>query len=328
MNRTVCVTEKEYYKAEIVFKQSAEFEFVPVPLDETLLADAIHKHGAAAAVLGVDPYKNSLYSSLPRGGIIARFGVGHDGIDKTAATNKGLIVTNTPDVLTDSVAEHAILLMGSLARNISRHNSEIHSNLWQPAMGIELAGKKLLVIGCGKIGSKVAKIASFGFGMQVIGYDIGLLDHAKMKCRGFAEFAPSLENVLGHADFISLHLPSLPQTHHFVDAAFLSKLKSSAFIINTARGPVVDEIALYNALKSGKLTGAALDVFENEPYLPVSGKDLRTLPNAVLTPHVGSSTLEACERMAMRVLDNLLAWSQKKYEKMDIVNPDVLKVFK
>jgi phosphoglycerate dehydrogenase-like enzyme len=276
--------------------------------------------------LGVESYVGPLYDVLPHGGVVARFGVGHDGIDKIKATQAGIFVTNTPGVLDDSVAEHAIWLMGSLARNICWHNSEMLKSKWQPRLGIELAGKTLLVIGCGKIGSKVAKIASFGFGMHVIGYDVVQLDHEKMESCGFSEISSSLESVLSQADFVSLHLPSLPQTRHFVQAEFLTAMKSTAYLINTARGPVVDEVALYNALKADKIAGAALDVFENEPYAAVaSDKDLRTLPNIVLTPHLGSSTTEACQRMAERVLFNLQACLEKRYNDMDIVNPDVLK---
>jgi phosphoglycerate dehydrogenase-like enzyme len=324
--KPVIITEKEFFKAESVFRSAHEFEFISTPPDENLISSAIREYHAVAAVLGVEQYDHDLYSALPHGGIIARFGVGHDGIDKQKSTQAGLFVTNTPGVLDDSVAEHAIWLMGALARNICRHNIEMQRSKWQPSLGIELAGKTLLVIGCGKIGSKVAKIASFGFGMYAIGYDVAQLDHEKMKYCGFSEIASSLENVLPKADFISLHLPSLPQTRHFIDAAFLSKMKPLTYLVNTARGPVVDEIVLYDILKAGKIAGAGLDVFENEPYVPVtSDKDLRTLPNVVLTPHVGSSTTEACQRMAKRVLFNLHACLEKRYNDMDIVNPDVLK---
>ena len=328
MKRTdIIITEKEYFKAERIFRSARQFEFISVPSDEPLVSSAIHKHNASAVVLGVEQYNQGLYSALPKGGIIARFGVGHDGIDKSKATERGVFVTNTPGVLDDSVAEHAIWLIGVLARNVCRHNSEMKNHKWQPALGMELAGKTLLIVGCGKIGSKVAKIASFGFGMHVIGYDVVQVDHEKIRSAGFSEIAASLDTAVARADFISLHLPSLSQTRHFIDAAFFAKMKPASYLVNTARGPVVDEVALYDALQADKISGAALDVFENEPYVPMApGKDLRTLPNIILTPHVGSSTVAACERMAKRVLDNLDAWSQKRYQCMDIVNPEVVKV--
>lgn len=301
MKKVVCITEKEFAKARNIFESAAEFKFVPVALEEDVLASAVKKENAFSVIIGVEPYKNELYKTLAQGSCIARFGVGHDGVDKTKATHAGLFVTNTPGALDDSVAEHAMWLMGTLARNICRHNAEMQKNKWQPGLGIELADKTLLIIGCDKIGSKVARIASFGFGMHVIGYDVVQLDHEKMKSSGFSEIIYSRDNAIAQADFISLHLPSLPQTRHFIDEVFLSKMKPSAYLVNTARGPVIDEIALYDALKTGIIAGAALDVFENEPYTAMTlNKDLRTIPNIILTPHVGSSTTEACQRMAKR----------------------------
>jgi lactate dehydrogenase-like 2-hydroxyacid dehydrogenase len=325
----VCVTLKEYQKAKSIFDSCKELKFIPADLQEHLLAETIKSHKASAAVLGVDQYKDELYTALPKGGIILRFGVGHDGVDKKRATEAGLFVTNTPGALDDSVAEHAILLMGSLARQIPQHYSNMRSSQWQPSLGYELRGKNLLVVGCGKIGSKVASIASFGFGMKVIGYDTQPLNHKEASRFGFAQLIESLDEGIKQADFISLHIPSIPATRKFVSLKFLQMMKSSAYIINTSRGPIVDENALYDIISSGKIAGAGIDVFENEPYVPINtSKDLRNLPNVVLTPHVGSSTIEACDRMAECVIKNLVAYFQKNREQMDIVNKEILKVKK
>ncbi len=328
MKPIICVTEKEYYKAEEVFKSSSDFDCIPVGLEEDAISKAVIDSKAFGVILGVESYCDKLYTALPKGGIIARFGIGHDGVDKQKATDAGLIATNTPGVLDDSVAEHAIFLMGSLARKIAGHDANMKSKQWQPSLGSELKGKSLLILGCGAIGRKTAKIASFGFGMNVIGYDVAQLDQDQLKKDyGFKEFVSDINKALARTDFISIHLPSIPATRHFVDLQFLSKIKPHCCIINTARGPVVDEISLYDALKNNKIKAAALDVFETEPYEPVDpDKDLRSLVNAILTPHIGSSTVEACQRMALSCLKNIKAAHQKKYEQLDILNKDVLKI--
>lgn len=329
MSSVVCITKKEYQKAKKIFDGCKDIKFVPVEWQENILADAIVSHKAFGAVIGVEPYKNELYAALPKNGIIARFGVGHDGVDKIKAAKAGLFVTNTPGALDDSVAEHAVLLMGSLARQISRMDSKMKSSEWQPSIGLELKGKTLFVVGCGQIGLKVASIASFGFGMKVVGYDVKPLDAAHANRFGFAQIIKTIDEGLKIADYVSLHIPSIPATKHFVSKQFLGKMKSTAYIINTARGPIVDEAALYDILSKGRIAGAGLDVFENEPYVPIdAAKDLRTLANVVLTPHVGSSTVEACDRMAHCVIKNLLSCTNKRWAEMDIVNKEILKDLK
>ena len=194
----------------------------------------------------------------------------------------------------------------------------------------DLKGKVLLIIGCGAIGGTVARIASLGFGMKVIGYDLAKLNPEQMKRDfGIDKLVDSLEDGLNEADFVSLHLPAIESTRHFVNTIFLSQMKKNAYLINTARGLVLDEAALYDVLKNGNIAGAALDVYETEPYEPVSpDKDLRNLDNIVLTPHISSSTAEACERMAQRCLLNIKAASERKYEQIDIINPEVFEKLK
>lgn len=330
MKPTIYVTQQEYNKAEDIFKSDNDINCVPVPLEEDKLSKAIADNKALGCIIGVDAYKDQLYKSIPKGGIIARFGVGHDGVDKAKATDNGIIVTNTPGVLDDSVAEHAIFLMGALSRNITRHDNDMKNNSWSPAIGSELKGKTLLVLGCGPIGCKTAKIASFGFGMTVIGCDIADLDAKQLKEEfGITKFTKNYDEVIGQADIISIHIPSLPVTKHTINEEFLFKMKSTAYIINTSRGPVVDESAIYNALNENKIAGAGLDVFEQEPYEPADPqKDLRTLDNVVLTPHVGSSTNEACDRMALSCLENVKAVINKDYDKLNILNPKVLDTLK
>jgi len=326
MKRVVCITEKEYFKAEGIFKSSCEFECMPVGLEEDAISKAVADNKAFGVILGVENYSDKLYTVLPKGGIIARFGVGHDGVDKQKATEASLIATNTPGVLDDSVAEHAIFLIGSLARQIAGHDANMKSKQWQPSLGFELKGRTLLVIGCGNIGCKVAKIASMGFGMNVVGYDVCKLDAEQLRQDwGMERIADDLNKELGATDFVSLHIPAIEATRHFVNSSFLSNMKRDAFLINTSRGSIVDENALYDSLVKENIAGAGLDVFESEPYKPVDpDKDIRSLDNVLLTPHVGSSTLQACQRMATSCLENVKAAYDKEYDKLDILNKEVL----
>lgn len=324
----VVVTEIEYRKGKNAFisAEKERLHFISVPNIEKVVSEAISKNKAKAVILGVENYFDPLYKALPKGGIIARFGVGHDGIDKDKATQAGILVTNTPNVLDDSVAEHTIWLMGCLLRRISELNEKMRLGKWEPRTGFELKGRRLAIIGCGAIGCRAAKIASFGFGMNVIGYDAADLDSKYLKkAYGISKFTKNYQEAVKEADIVSVHLASNPSTKHFFSAERLSQIRQGSFFINTSRGAIIDEDALYDCLANGHLAGAGLDVFEKEPYAPVSlDKDLRSLPNIVLTPHIGSSTQEACERMAERCIKNIKFGIENRYEDMDIVNPEVV----
>ncbi len=322
----ILVTETEYAKGRHVFEKASGLRCVPVGAAEDTLAAAVRRERAAAVVIGVEPYLgDTLYDALPRGGVIARFGVGHDGVDKQKATRRGLLVANTPGVLTASVAEHTIWLIGALVRHVSRGDAAVRAGEWRPLIGAELHGKTLAVIGCGAIGRQVAAIACHGFGMRVIGFDRPGLDLDEMQGWGISRLTDRWDDAVGEADVVSIHIAGTPETRRFVNAERIAKVRRGSFLVNTARGAVLDEAALYDALTSGRLAGAALDVFETEPYAPAAaGKDLRTLPNVVLTPHIGSSTFEACTRMAERSLANVRAGLAKRYDGMDVVNPEVV----
>ena len=320
------VVESVFAKGRSVFESSSDFEYVVSPPDEAALSARIRSAGARYAVVSTQRYTGELYETLPSGGVIARFGVGHDGIDKAAATRRGILVTNTPGVLEDSVAEHAVLMMGCLARRIADAGRRLRDGEWRPLVGSELSGKRLLVVGCGPIGCRTARIAARGFGMRVSGCDVVPLDAAALKTEfGIDELRSDLDTALGQADFVSLHVPATPATRHFVNRGLLSRMKRGAILVNTARGSVIDEAALYDALEGGLIAGAALDVFETEPYAPAApGKDLRTLDIVLMTPHMASGTAEACSRMAGRCLDNLIAARDGNRRAMDIVNREVL----
>jgi len=307
---TILVTELEFRKAEEVFREAKDVRCEPAPVDEAALADAVAAHGARAVIVGVAPYRGPLYKALGKknGAIIARFGVGHDSIDKPFARQHGIVVTNTPGVLDVSVAEHTLWLMGCLARKISQLETRMRAGRFAGEAGMELRGKTLGILGFGAIGRSVAAIAHFGFGMNVIACDQIPADRmaGAVAASGVERYTTDAEEPLRLSDFVSVHLPVVPATQRFVNATRLAWLKPGAMLVNTARGSVLDEEALYDALASGRLAGAALDVFDREPYVPVHpDKDLRKLENVVLTPHIGSNTREANCRMAESALGNV-----------------------
>ena len=261
--------------------------------------------GPAASSWEIVSTSGALYDAMPRGGLIARFGVGHDGIDKARATAAGLLCTNTPGVLDQSVAEHAMLLVAAAARRLTTALESMASGAWTSTAGRDLHGKRLAIIGCGGIGRAAARIAAVGYGMHVTGCarpdapPPAAIDHFE---RVTNEFAAAVRN----ADFVSLHMPARPDTLRFINRERLAQMNSQSWLINTARGAVVDEPALFEALSTGRIAGAALDVFVRELYVPAEGDgDFRSLPNVILTPHVGSNTIESNRRMAERALQNV-----------------------
>ena len=312
----ILVTATEYEKARDFFNGVPDFQCLPVPADEAGLSQAIRKENSKYVIVGVEKYNSELYDTLPRGGVIARFGVGHDGIDKATASAKGIFCTNTPGTLDDAVAECAIALMLDAARHIANCANAVRNGQWGTWKGIQLGGRTLAIIGGGHIGRKVAKIASAGLGMNVVCYDVAPVD-----CPYIEKCHTDFSAAVSQADVVSLHLPVLPSTIGFINQERLSCMKNGAMLVNTARGAVVDEAALYDALVNGKLSCAALDVFQNEPYTPVApGKDLRTLPNVLMTAHIASSTQEACLAMAASAVENIRSIRNGAPQKASLLN--------
>ena len=221
--------------------------------------------------------------------IIARVGVGLDNIDVDAAKAKGIRVINAVEGAMNAVAELVLGLMLSLAREIPRADREIRNGNWlkKELMGSELSGKYLGIVGLGNIGKRLAKLAR-GLNMNIIGFDV--MPIADDFARDVGLIKADIDTLLSSADYISFHVPLTETTHHLVNSKRISTMKKTAYIINTSRGEIIDEDALYNALKEGKIAGAALDVFEKEPAV---GNKLATLPNVVCTPHIGAQTKEA-----------------------------------
>ena len=254
--------------------------------------------------------------------VISNYAVGVDNIDVKAATKKKIAVTNTPGVLTQAVAEHTFALLMAIARRISEADKFTRSNKykgWKPnlLLGAELKGKTLGIIGMGRIGSVVSRIAKQGYEMNVV-YYTEHRDEAGEKETG-AQYVP-FDEVLKQSDFVSIHVPLTEKTRHLIGEPQFAMMKRTAYLINTSRGPVVDENALVKALQSKTIAGAALDVFEFEPKL---APGLNKLDNAVLTPHIASATIEARTAMAEMAVENLLAILEGR-KPLSIVNPEVL----
>ncbi len=220
--------------------------------------------------------------------VIGRAGVGLDNIDTEAASKKGITVLNTPESSTNAVAELIVGFMLSLARKIPLGDRGIKEGRWLKSemMGFELKGKTLGIVGLGRIGSRVGALAK-AFGMKILVYDIIHLPEQLLKT--LEAQLVDLDTLLSQSDFVTLHVPLTPETRHMINRERLVKMKKGAYLLNASRGEVVDEDALYSALKDGWLSGAALDVFEHEP--PTS--DLVKLPNVICTPHIGAQTVEA-----------------------------------
>jgi glyoxylate reductase len=240
-----------------------------------------------------------LIKASPRLRAIANYAVGYDNIDIAAAAARGIAVGNTPDVLTDATADLTFALLLAAARRLPEATASVQAGdwlTWDPArhLGHDVHGATLGIIGRGRIGQAVGRRAG-GFDMTVLytGHDGGGVGGIH------------INQLLAQSDFVSIHCPLTPATHHLIDAAALTRMRPSAILINTARGPIVDQAALVAALREGRIAGAALDVTDPEP--PPAGDPLLSAPNLIVAPHIGSATHTAREQMAALAVDNLLA---------------------
>jgi D-3-phosphoglycerate dehydrogenase len=232
--------------------------------------------------------------------VVGRAGVGVDNVDVDAATRRGVIVMNTPGGNTVSTAEHAFSLLVSIARNIPQAHASMKAGQWDRKSyeGVELHGKTIGILGMGRIGTEIARRA-IAFGMRPVAYDPYLSSSRARSLQ--VELFEDLDQVLAQADFVTLHMPLTAETKHLVNAARIAKMKRGARIVNCARGGLIDEQALFEALKSGQIASAALDVYETEP--PPAEFPLRPLPNIVFTPHLGASTAEAQESVGIEIAE-------------------------
>lgn len=243
--------------------------------------------------------------------IVANYAVGFDNIDVAEAKKRKIYVTNTPGVLTNTVAEHTIALMAALMHRVVEGDQFVRDGKykgWGPTLllGEDLENKVLGIVGFGAIGKRVAEIAHFGFGMKIIYYDISADPEAEKKLG--AQFK-SLDDLLKEADVISLHVPLTEKTRHLISLKEFGLMKKTAYLINTSRGAVIDENALFNALYTNRIAGAALDVFEYEPAIAGSKFDaqqLIKLNNVIFTPHTASASLETRNKMAEMAALNII----------------------
>jgi lactate dehydrogenase-like 2-hydroxyacid dehydrogenase len=276
------------------------------PLGPDGLKEALRTADALLCTV-TDRVTDDVLSAEPRRAkILANFGVGFNHIDIEAAKKRGIAVSNTPDVLTEATADIAITLLLMISRRTGEGERHVRSGAWtgwRPThmLGSQVSGKVLGLVGMGRIARAVSKRAHHGFGMRVIFHDPYPPSPAEAAALG-AEPRGSLEQVLGEADFVSLHCPAMPETRHLMNRERLGQMRRSAYLINTARGDVVDEAALVQALANGTIAGAGLDVFEKEPRV---SPELLAMENVVLLPHLGSATQETRIAMGMRALENL-----------------------
>ena len=319
MKKRVLIVQPIHQSGVDVFDDRFDVKVASDPSAATVIKEI---QGVEGVVVRTAPFTREIIEAAKDLKVIARHGVGVDNIDIQAATEHGILVLNTPDANAVSVAEHAILAMGMVAKRAIPMDKGTRASQWEirnEYKAIDLDGKVLGLIGIGRIGSLVAKKAQGAFNMRVIAYD----PYAKpevAKALG-VELVSSREQVFREADVVSLHTPLTPETRHLINASVLATMKPGALLVNFSRGEVVDEAALYTALTTGVIAGAALDVFEQEP--PQADNPLFRLENVVLSPHSAALTNECVQRMATgaaRGVRDVLTGETPKF----IVNPAVL----
>ncbi len=269
-----------------------------------------------------DAIDAAVMDAAPRLKVIANYAVGYNNIDVAAATARGILVTNTPGVLTETTADLAWALLLAAARRIAEGDRLVRSGGWTgwaplQLLGVDVHGATLGIVGMGRIGQAVARRAA-GFDMKVLYADATPID-AALENQLKASYA-SLEQLLRESDFISLHVPLTDKTRHMIGRAQFALMKNTAVLINTSRGPVVDEAALVDALRERRIAAAGLDVYENEPQL---APGLADLDNVVLAPHLGSATTATRTRMGLMAVENVLAGCRGE-RPPNIVNPEAL----
>jgi len=319
----VLATRPLFPAAQEILDAACEAEYWTKPeriSREELLSRIKDKEGLVCLL--TEKVNLELLSAAPKLRIAANVAVGFDNIDVTACTKRGVVATNTPGVLDETTADFAWTLMMSVARRIVEGDTLARSGNWtgwdlDQLVGTDVWGKTLGIVGFGRIGRAMARRA-LGFQMKVIYADAVRAPEAvekewKAEYRGMA-------SLLAESDFVSLHVPLLPETRGLFDAAKFSKMKPTAYLINTSRGAVVDEAALVHALEGGKIAGAALDVFENEPLIHPGLKR----SNVVLAPHIASASIETRTKMACMAAENVVALF-KGQRPPNMLNPEVFK---
>ena len=317
----VLISNRIYPEAVELLRQSCDVEYVDAA-DVTPANDLLPRLGGKQAVVSqlIDRFPAGVIDNLDRVRIIANVAVGYDNIDVQAATRKGILVTNTPDVLTETTADFAFALLLATARRVVEGHHFVHSGQWRRwsidlLAGRDVFGRTLGIFGFGRIGRAVARRAR-GFSMRILYHQASPAPESVERdlC---AEYVPA-DRLLAESDFISLHVPLNDSTRKLIGAAQLRQMKPTAFLINTSRGPVVDEAALAAALSEGVIAGAGLDVFEDEPRVhPL----LLQLENVVLAPHIASASVDTRRRMCLTAAENVVAALEGR-RPPNLVNPE------
>jgi D-3-phosphoglycerate dehydrogenase len=285
------------------------------------LADRLRS--ADGLIVRGTPVDEGLLAKAERLSVVCRHGVGYDLVDVPALTKRGIALMITPEANAASVAEHALMLMLNLARNVGPVSAAVRRGEWRvrgQSSTFELGGRRVLVLGFGRIGTRVARLCA-AFGMRVMVHD-PYLPAGTIRGAGY-DAVVDREAGLAQADIVTLHVPANAETRGMVDAAFLSRMKPGAVLVNTARGTLVDEAALEAALRSRHLGAAGLDVLRVEPM--VQGLSMLELDNLVVTPHVAASTAEGLQRMAWDSAGNVLDFLAGRMDRDAVVNGEVLK---
>jgi glyoxylate reductase len=319
----VLATRPLFSTAQQILNATCDVEYWTQPeriSKEELLGRVKDKEGLVCLL--TERVNEELLRAAPKLRIAANIAVGFDNMDLPACTKRGVVVTNTPGVLDETTADFAWTLLMAVARRLGEGEQLARSGNWKgwdldQLVGADVWGKTLGLVGFGRIGRAVARRAA-GFQMKIIYSDAirAPLDIEKELKAEYRDF----NTLLAESDFVSVHVPLLPETRGLFDAPRFFRMKPTAFLINTSRGPVVDEAALVHALESGKIAGAALDVYENEPFIHPGLKR----PNVVLTPHIASASLETRTKMACIAAENVAALF-KGQRPANMLNPEVLK---
>ncbi len=322
----VYVTRRIAQEALDMITQDTEMEVWPeeLPPPYEVLLEKVKNIDGLLSLL-TDKIDANLMNAAPKLKVISNMAVGYDNINVPEATSRGIVVGYTPGVLTETTADFAFALIMAAARRVVEADAYTRKGRWKTwgpmvMLGQDIHHATLGLVGLGRIGMEVAKRAR-GFNMKVIYFDAQRRSTQEEKELG-VEYIPELSTLLSRSDFVSLHVPLIPQTHHLMGAKEFALMKPTAILVNTSRGPVVDQKALYEALKAKQILAAAIDVTETEPISP--GDPLLTLDNIIITPHIASASVVTRTRMAVMAAENLIAGLRGQVPP-NCVNPEVIK---
>lgn len=321
MKKKILIVQPIHEHGVQVFDERFEVHVASDPSVATVVNEI---KGVEGVVVRTAPFTREIIEAADALKVIGRHGVGVDNIDLQAATEKGIVVVNTPNANATSVAEHTLIAIGALAKRMVVYDRATREGRWEirnSYKAVDLDGKTLGLVGIGRIGSMVARRAAAAYNMKVIAFDPYVKPEAARELG--VGLCAGMDDVFRQADVVSLHTPLTPETRGFVNGAKLGLMKQTAFLVNFSRGEVVDELALYEALKSGVIAGAVIDVYDPEP--PLKDNPLFTLENIILSPHSAALTQECVIRMATGAAEGIVDLLSGRRPQF-VVNPEVFKI--